>query len=125
MDLFERPERLVVARLPHNAPWPEPPADDSLFSATRVDDELSVVCGEAATPDGARVEPGWRALTLVGPLDLSLIGVLAPLVGQLADAGLSVFVLSTFDTDHILVRTADFDQAVSALRSSGHSIRTR
>jgi hypothetical protein len=123
MDLFARPEHLVVARLPCDAPWPEPPADGSLYSATRIDDELSLVCGEGSAPDAARIEPGWRALSVAGPLDFSLIGVLAPLTFQLADAGISVFVLSTFDTDHVLVRTADFDQVVSVLRSGGHSIR--
>jgi uncharacterized protein len=124
MDLFERPERLVVARLPHDEPWPEPPADSSFYSATRIDDEISVVCSEASAPDGARVEPGWRALSVAGPLDFSHIGVLAPLAVQLADAGISVFVLSTFDTDHVLVRTGDFDRSVSVLRSGGHIVRT-
>ena len=122
MELRVRPEVLAVCRLPADAPWPSPVADGSLFSASVSDSELSLVCPEDAAPPHARTEPGWRALSVVGPLAFSLVGVVASLTGPLADAGVSVFVLSTFDTDHLLVRSDDLEQAIAVLRSSGHTI---
>ncbi len=82
-----------------------------------------MVCRHYAAPDGSRVEPGWRALSLVGPLDFAMVGVIAPLAALLAEAGISVFVVSTFDTDHLLVRAEAFDRAVSVLRSAGHTVQ--
>jgi hypothetical protein len=123
MELTARPEMLVVSRLDADAPWPEPPLDGTFFSVTRVDGELSIVSTGEAAPDGARVADDWRAFSLTGPLDFDLIGILASLCSPLAEAGLSVFVLSTFDTDHLLVRGSDFDRAFVVLRDAGHVIR--
>ena len=89
---------------------------------TRTGAELSVVCREDLVPAGARSRPGWRALTVAGPLDLSMVGVLASLATVLAAAGVAVFVLSTFDTDHVLVRDDDLTRAVGALRGDGHTV---
>ena len=122
MELSVRPELLAVCRLPTEAPWPSPPADGSLFSVTGTGSELSVVCRVDAAPPTARIEPGWRALTVTGPLDFSAIGVIARLTARLAAAGVAVFVLSTYDTDHILVKDGDLGLAVDALRTDGHSV---
>ncbi len=89
---------------------------------TRTDTELSVVCREDVVPPEVRSEPGWRALTVVGPLDVTLVGVLESLTTALATAAVPVFVLSTFDTDHLLVREGDLPQAIDALCSGGHSV---
>ena len=70
------------------------------------------------------METGWQALRLAGPLDFSLIGLLASLTGTLAEEGISVFVVSTFDTDYILVRSGQVTQAVRALRQAGHWVLT-
>jgi uncharacterized protein len=107
-----------VCRLPSSAPWPAP-GGAVLFSVTRTADELSVVCLEADAPAGARVEGGWRALKLHGPIPFGEVGVLAGLSGALAQAGLSVFALSTYDTDYLLVRTGELPAAVEALRQAG------
>ncbi|MCP2256924.1 hypothetical protein LX15_000607 [Streptoalloteichus tenebrarius] len=117
------PGRHAVARL---APDHPVPADlwraAGLVSVTRTVDELSVVCPEAHAPAGARVEGDWRVLTVRGPLDFALTGILADLAGALAEAGISLFAVSTFDTDHVLVREKDLDGAVAALRSAGHDV---
>lgn len=122
MDLLLRPETLTVCRLRPGQPFPGAPDDGSLFSATWSGDERSLVCRADLAPAGARTEPGWRALSVAGPLDFALVGVLAALTVPLADADISVFVLSTFDTDHVLVRADDLGNAVTALTSAGHGV---
>ncbi len=117
-----RPEALVVCRLPAAAPWPELPTDGRFVSATRTPTELSVVCPPDLVPAGAEVEPGWRLLSVVGSLDFALVGVMATLTDALARAGISVFVVSTFTTDHLLVKDLHLGRAVEALRSAGHTV---
>ncbi len=122
MDLRVLTERLSVCRLPTTAAWPTPPADGSFYSVTRTDAELSVVCVEDAAPEGATVEPDWRVLEVAGPLDFSMVGVMAALTAPLADVGVSVFVISTYDTDYVLVHAAALERAVEALRAAGHEV---
>jgi len=81
-----------------------------------------VVCLEAAAPAGARVEAPWRALKLHGPIPFSEVGVLAGLAGALARAGLSVFAVSTYDTDYLLVRADDLPGARAALERAGYEV---
>ena len=95
-----------------------------LGSITRTPEELSVVCGEAAVPMGLRCERGWRALKVQGPLDFGLTGILDALTDPLAKAGISIFALSTFDTDYLLVREAWLEEALAALLAAGHSLET-
>lgn len=91
-------------------------------SVTRTAAELSVVCAEAAVPDGVRSETGWRAFRVRGPLPFHLTGVLARLAAPLAEAGVPLFALSTFDTDVILVRDDRLRDAREALRTAGHAV---
>jgi len=85
--------------------------------------ERSLVCpSREAPPDALAREDGWRALGVAGPLDFSLVGVLAELSGRLARAGVSIFAVSTFDTDYLLVKERDLSRALEALRAAGHEI---
>ncbi|GGS38881.1 MULTISPECIES: ACT domain-containing protein [Actinokineospora] len=95
---------------------------DGLVSVTATATEVSVVTPSEHAPDGGRTEPGWRLLTVRGPLEFTLTGIMAALAGALAQAGVPLFALSTFDTDHLLVRAVDLDRAVRALREAGHEI---
>lgn len=124
MDLRVLPERLSVCRLPVDDPWPVPPVGTSFYSVTRTGDEISVVCAEDSAPTGehVRVEPDWRALEVAGPLDFSMVGVMAGLTQPLADVDVSVFVVSTYDTDYVLVHAAALEKAVEALRGAGHQV---
>ena len=79
------------------------------------------MCLRENAPRGARVEDGWRALKLEGPIPFEEIGVLSALAGSLAGAGLSVFALSTFDTDYILVKETSLAAALEALGKAGFS----
>jgi uncharacterized protein len=94
----------------------------ALHAVVRTPAELTVVCAADAVPDGVRAERGWRALAVVGPLDLALTGVLVSLLEPLAGAGVAIFAFSTFDTDHVLVRADRLDDAVRALRAAGHRV---
>lgn len=119
------PFSLAVCSLPVGDPLPEWIDPARFFSLTRTSDELSLVCEQAFVPPGVRCEPGWRALRVAGTLDFSLTGVLTALLAPLAAAGISIFALSTYDTDYILVREASLDQAVQALRDAGHRVTSQ
>jgi hypothetical protein len=110
--------RYAVCRLEPDAPVPAW-ARGEFVSITRTADELSVVCDEADVPPDARCERGWRRLKLAGPLDFALVGVLHSLLAPLAAAGVSVFAVSTYDTDYVLVRDADLHRALAALKDAG------
>lgn len=94
---------------------------EALVSVTSTPDEVSVVCPTESAPTG-ETEHGWRLLTVRGPLEFTLTGIMASLAGSLAAAGVSLFAVSTFDTDHILVKQSDVDRAVHALREAGHEV---
>lgn len=112
---------LAVCRLDADAP---PPlwAGGAVSSVTRTPDELSVVCAEEAVPKGVRAERGFHCLAVEGPLEFASTGILASLAAPLAEAGVSIFVLSTFDTDLLLVRDTLLPKAAAVLRAAGHRI---
>ncbi|HSL01710.1 MAG TPA: ACT domain-containing protein [Rubrobacteraceae bacterium] len=115
-------ERLAVCRLEPDAEVPAWATVGEIFSVTRTPDELSVVCPEEVVPPGTTSEGGWRALEVEGTLDFSLVGVLASLTVPLAEGGISMFAISTYRTDYLLVREAALDLAVAALRERGHRV---
>jgi uncharacterized protein len=92
-------------------------------SVTRTTDELSVVCVEAAAPAGTKCETGWRIFKIEGPLDFSLIGILVSVTKPLADAKVSIFSISTYDTDYVFVKEADLEKAVIAITAAGHRVK--
>ena len=93
-----------------------------MVSITRTTEELSIVCAADAVPIGVRVEGPFRALAVRGPLDVSLTGVLASLATTLADAHVPIFVVSTFDTDLVLVPADRVEAAEVALTDAGHRV---
>ena len=92
------------------------------WSVTRTREELSVVCAEADIPEAVTSDKGWRLLRVHGPLDFSLTGVIVSLARPLAEAGVSVFVISTYDTDYLLVKDERLDRALAVLIESGHEV---
>lgn len=88
----------------------------------RTPDELCVVCAQQDVPIGIQAERGWSLMQVRGPLDFSLVGVLASLAIPLAQAGVSIFALSTYDTDYLLVRRVDLGRAAQALARAGHHL---
>lgn len=124
LELVVSPERVAVARLDPGGGMPDWARGNGFRSLTWTADELSVVCDQTRVPHGVRAERGFRRLTVVGPLDFSVVGVLAALTAPLAEAGVSVFTISTFDTDHLLVREVDLERVRAALESAGHRVVT-
>lgn len=115
----------ALARLPADAAVPAgllENAGSGLVSVTRTSGELSIVCPAGLVPDGAESEAGWRALIVRGPMAFTLTGIIATLSSELAAAGVALFSLSTYDTDHLLVQEKDLARAVQALRAAGHEV---
>jgi hypothetical protein len=112
----------AVCRLGGSAAVPAWATTGDFLSVTRTAEELSVVCPEAAVPEGVRCERGWRRLRVAGTVPFSAVGVLASLAGPLAAAGVSLFAVSTFDTDYLLVKGDHLERAVGALRGAGHLV---
>lgn len=116
------PERFAICRLPLGAVVPESMWQQPFCSITKTRDELSLVCPEAAAPAYSVRETGWRALRVAGTLEFTLVGVLASLTRALADAEVSVFAVSTFDTDYLLVKEHALAAAIQALRQADHTV---
>ncbi len=116
------PGTFAVCRLPPTAAVPGWALGGPFASLTRTADELSVVCPEAAVPAGVDAEGGWACLGVVGPLAFALVGVLAALTRPLAEAGVSLFAVSTFETDYLLVKRAALAKALAALEAAGHRV---
>jgi hypothetical protein len=116
------PGSFSLVRLAADAPLPSWATHGEFFAVTRTSDELSVVCVASQVPTDVAAETGWRALKVQGPFALTEIGVLAALAAPLAKAKVSLFAISTFDTDYLLVGGKQLDAAIAALRDAGHGI---
>ena len=98
-------------------------AHNCVFSSiTRTQDELSIVCFSESVPRELDAERGWRILKLEGPFELSLIGILSGVANVLKENAISLFVVSTFDTDYVLVKKESLAEAITALRNGGYRI---
>ena len=122
MVLTVLPGTFAVCRLAADAAVPLW-ARGAFVSVTRTVEELSVLCEAAGVPPDVRSEGAWRALSVAGPLAFEEIGVLAGLAAPLAEAGVSIFVVSTFDTDYVLVKSARLAAARTALEAAGYTVR--
>lgn len=122
LTLLRVPGEFAVCQLALGAPVPAWATAGDFFSVTRTADELSVVCRAEAVPDGVTGERGWSGLRVAGAMPFTLVGVLASLTVPIADAGVGVFAVSTFDTDYLLVKSVEMPKAVAALRAAGHAV---
>ena len=113
----------AICKLAADTPIPPWATASHFFSITRTADELSVVIPQDAVPEGVVSERSWRCLRVTGTMPFSVVGVLASLTAPLVEASISVFAVSTFDTDYLLLKETDFEQAVTALTQAGHSLR--
>ena len=97
-------------------------SSDGFFSLTRTSEEVSVVCREQDAPPDCVQERGWRGIQVVGPIPFTMVGVLHSLTAPIAQAGISLFAISTYDTDYLLVKVQDFERAIQVLKAAGHEI---
>jgi len=111
-----------ICRLDTNQPVPGWANNSRFYSITRTFEELSIVCSQESIPDDVICEKDWRMLKVEGPLDFSQIGILSSISTVLAQSRISIFAISTFDTDYILLKNKDFDNAIKALRNNGYEI---
>ena len=122
LDLDLLPGDYAVCRLSAGDPLPDWVPRDGFVSVTRTPAELSIVCAADAVPSGVVHEGPFRIFAVRGPLDFALTGVLASVASPLAQAGVSIFAIATYDTDYVLVRATDVDRARAALREAGHRV---
>lgn len=123
MNLLLLNDMLAVTRLDPTAAIPAWAYEQSGFvSISRTRHELSIVCKEGAAPASVTQVGGWRILQVEGPLDFGLVGILASITVPLARAGISIFAVSTFDTDYVMVKHDKVDAALEALRAAGHQV---
>jgi hypothetical protein len=114
------PDSYAVVRLQPGSELPEWVDKGPFRSVTRTDHEVSVVCRDHDVPEGESVDRGWTVLEVMGPLDFSLSGVVASLVQPLASEELPIFVISTFESDYVLIRSSDLGRAADILEEAGH-----
>jgi hypothetical protein len=112
----------AICRLDPDAPLPGWAGSGPFVSITRTEEELSVVCPQDVVPEGVQCDQGWRCLRVAGTLDFALVGVLASLLVPLADAAISIFTVSTFDTDFLLVKEEKLDRAIEVVTEAGHAV---
>lgn len=123
LALSVHPEPLSVVRLPAGDDLPSWVfKGPGIAAAVRRRDELGVVCATARVPADVRREDGWTGLEVAGPLDFALTGILLAVAAPLAEAGVSIYALSTYDTDVVLVRTGALESAIAALEAAGHTV---
>jgi len=120
LDLL--PERLAVCRLDARAGVPDWIGVSAFYSVTRTPAELSIVCEEDVLPGAVKAQRGWRGLMVRGPLNFDETGILDSLARPLAAAGISIFAVSTFDTDYLLVPANCLALVTEVLSAAGHRI---
>ncbi len=97
--------------------------DSGFYSVTKTNDELSIVCKQFdSISKRAKVNKDWKVLKVQGTLDFSLVGIIADISGILEKINVSVFTISTYDTDYILVKNQDLDKSIFSLKANGHEI---
>ncbi len=122
LELTLLSERFAISRLDAGSPIPPWATQGPFFSVTRTGDELSIITELSRVPVGVQSQPGWRILKVHGPFVLTEVGVLVALATPLAEAKISLFVVSTFDTDYLLIASETLPAAIAALERAGHTI---
>lgn len=114
------PGRYAVAQLPADAAFPAWADGPGLCALVRASDELSVVCLQERVPSDVRAERDWICLRTVGPFDFQAAGIVHALIQPLSTQGIGVFVVCTFDGEHLLIAARDEARARALLRAAGH-----
>lgn len=120
MELEKLPHKLTVCKL---SSLSGVDCEGDLFFLGKTDSEISLVCETANAPVGTLArEDGWRGFRIRGTLDFSLVGILSAMSATLAEAGIGIFAVSTYDTDYILVKDENFEDAQNALTAAGYVV---
>lgn len=116
------PDRFTIHSLPVDSPIPPEVLGAAIYFIGKTRDELSVVVADSVTLDSDESDPGWRVMEVLGPLQLSMVGIMARIGSVLANAKVSIFVVSTFETDYFLVKEYDLLKAREALVKDGYKV---
>lgn len=116
------PYKLAICRLEPGVNLPDWLFHLPFWSATYTGDEISIIVPEENVPANCQSENHWSCLKVHGPLDFGLTGILASLTSPLAEAGIPVFALSTFETDYLMIKDTDLEKTIAVLRNQGHQI---
>lgn len=112
-----------IHRLSPNDAIPNQIYQNQFYSITKTDEEISVVCASSIQLDSERSETGWSCIRVLGPLDFALTGILADISAVLAKAEISIFAISTFDTDYILIKSEKLQTAKKALQQAEYTFK--
>jgi hypothetical protein len=115
-------DKYGLCTLPNTAPIPDWALTQSLASITRTEKELTIVCRLEILPSQYQSDLNWRCFKIDGSFDLNQIGVISSISSPLADAGISIYVISTYDTDYFLIKEQNLEKTISVLSNSGHYI---
>lgn len=118
-------DSFAICRMAPNSTVPDWVDQKPWVSVTRTDEELSIVCRESLVPGDVQTDTGWRMLKLQGPFPFDLVGVLSSVLNPLAEKGVSIFAVSTFDTDYLMVKGDKLELACSVLTEAGHLVKER
>jgi hypothetical protein len=116
---------LAICRLPPDSPLPVWATAGEFFSITGTAEELSIVCAAPDVAAGVPTEKDWACLKILGPIPLTLSGVLAAFLAPLVESKIPIFAISTYDTDYVLVREQFLSVAIEALQAAGHEFVDR
>ena len=120
MELKKLPYNLTVCKLPD---MKEFKLKSGFYFIGKTDEEISLVCRTEDTPASATEKvDGWRAFRIEGVLDFSLVGILSEISGILAENNISIFAVSTYNTDYILIKSECFEKAMSVLSDAGYAV---
>jgi len=123
LNLLILKDKYAVCRFNNDVDIPEWIRDSDFYSVTRTQEELSIVCKQSDSITGeSAIDTDWRIIKIQGPLDFSLIGIIAEVSGILKSNGISIFTISTYDTDYILVKSQDLGKTVDSLKLNRYII---
>lgn len=111
-EIFSVCQLDITEKIPH---WADL-NNNAFVSITKTQEELSIVCEQRNVPENTKAERDWRMIKIKGQLDFSLVGILRRVISPLADNGISVYTISTYDTDYILIKDNVFEKALDVLK---------
>ena len=114
-------DRFTIYKLSTGSEVPAQVYQSPFFSIVNTDEEVSVVCSSLIPLQAEKSDDGWSCIKMPGPLDLSMTGILAGISAVLAKSEISIFAVSTYDTDYIFVKTSELSGAKRALIASGYT----
>jgi hypothetical protein len=122
MELHVLPGEYSICSLPPEDPIPDWSLNEGFNAILHTPSELSIVCPSDQVPPGITQEASWKCLEIAGPLEFTLVGILAEVLAPLTTAGIPVFVLSSYKTDYIMVKREQLNRALESLQAAGHTV---